>query len=245
MPPSPADDELLPADLALGVGHAAFLRRFRPRHTVGRSCSRVTAPRSNVLYRACAAGGTPAPLPVSHGHGHHAEHVGQLCLTARLGRWPSGARPPHQYKQSVRYTQHYVECTLLARLLSTTPLSANGPKIMDKVRRMDEVRRMLQLARGRDLTQAELAKRIGESQQVVNNWKRRGAIPGRKLAKVARALGVSVEEILTGQRPRADEPIDFDPETLRLARAFHSCPLGTGRTFRRLLMRLVNRPPAR
>ncbi len=57
---------------------------------------------------------------------------------------------------------------------------------------------MLELARGRDLTQVELAKRIGESQQVVNNWKRRGAIPGRKLAKVARALGVTVEEILTG-----------------------------------------------
>ena len=85
---------------------------------------------------------------------------------------------------------------------------------------MDEVHRMLELARSRDLTQAELAKRIGESQQVVNNWKRRGAIPGRKLAKLARALGVSVEEILTGQRPHADEPIDFDPDTLRLARAF-------------------------
>jgi transcriptional regulator with XRE-family HTH domain len=84
---------------------------------------------------------------------------------------------------------------------------------------MDEVHRMLELARSRGLTQAELAKRIGESQQVVNNWKRRGAIPGRKLAKLARALGVSVEEILTGQRPRADEPIDFDPDTLRLARA--------------------------
>jgi transcriptional regulator with XRE-family HTH domain len=85
---------------------------------------------------------------------------------------------------------------------------------------MDEVHRMLELARSRDLTQAELAKRIGESQQVVNNWKRRGAIPGRKLAKLARALGVSVEESLTGQRPRADEPIDFDPDILRLARAF-------------------------
>ncbi len=85
---------------------------------------------------------------------------------------------------------------------------------------MDEVHRLLELARGRDLTQVELAKRIGESQQVVNNWKRRGAIPGRKLAKVAHALGVTVEEILTGQRLGTDEPADFDPDTLRLARAF-------------------------
>jgi transcriptional regulator with XRE-family HTH domain len=93
-------------------------------------------------------------------------------------------------------------------------------RIMHKIRHMDEVHRMLELARSRDLTQAELAKRVGESQQVVNNWKRRGAIPGRKLAKVARALGVTVEEIVTGQRPGADEPADFDPDTLRLARAF-------------------------
>jgi hypothetical protein len=42
---------LLPAGLAVGVGSAAFLRRFRPRYTVGRSCARVTVPRSNVLYR--------------------------------------------------------------------------------------------------------------------------------------------------------------------------------------------------
>jgi transcriptional regulator with XRE-family HTH domain len=97
-------------------------------------------------------------------------------------------------------------------------------RIMRKVRHMDEVHRMLELARSRDLTQAELAKRIGESQQVVNNWKRRGAIPGRKLAKVAHALGVTVEEILTSQRPAADEPADFDPDTLRLARAFQLLP---------------------
>jgi len=93
-------------------------------------------------------------------------------------------------------------------------------RIMHKVGHMDEVHRMLELARSRDLTQAELAKRVGESQQVVNNWKRRGAIPGRKLAKVARALGVTVEEIVTGQRPGADEPADLDPDTVRLARAF-------------------------
>jgi transcriptional regulator with XRE-family HTH domain len=99
-------------------------------------------------------------------------------------------------------------------------LSENGLKSMGEVRHLDGVHRMLELARGLDLTQAELAKRIGESQQVVNNWKRRGAIPGGKLAKVARGLGVTVEEILTGQRPGADEPADFDPDTLRLARAF-------------------------
>jgi hypothetical protein len=34
-----ADDELLAADLALGVDHAAFLRRFRPRQTVFKNLS--------------------------------------------------------------------------------------------------------------------------------------------------------------------------------------------------------------
>jgi transcriptional regulator with XRE-family HTH domain len=93
----------------------------------------------------------------------------------------------------------------------------------------DEVRRMLKFAQSLGLSQAELAKRAGESQQVVNNWKRRGAIPGRKLVKVARALEVTVEELVTGKRPGAgqgarEDPGSYDPETLRVARAIESLP---------------------
>lgn len=89
---------------------------------------------------------------------------------------------------------------------------------------------MLKLAERLGLSQADLAKRIGESQQVLNNWKRRGAIPGRKLAKVAGALeGVTVEELLTGKRPGPpagvkEDPGSYDPETLRVARAIESLP---------------------
>ena len=87
---------------------------------------------------------------------------------------------------------------------------------------------MLKLGRVLGLTQADLARRIGESQQVLNNWRRRGAIPGRKLANVARALGVTVEELLTDKRPggRAggvkEVPGSYDVDTLRLAAAIQS-----------------------
>jgi transcriptional regulator with XRE-family HTH domain len=122
----------------------------------------------------------------------------------------------------VPHSKHHVEYTPPAGTAFVGTVSqGDGLTVMGKVTQA-EVSRMLELARGLDLTQAELAKRIGESQQVVNNWKRRGAIPGRKLAKLARALGVSVEEFLTGQRPGADERADFDPDTLRLARTFQA-----------------------
>lgn len=109
---------------------------------------------------------------------------------------------------------------------------------------------MLELARGLGLTQAELARRIGESQQVLNNWRRRGAIPGRKLAKVAGALeGVTVEELLTGNRPGAGRGVSEDPagygdaETLRLAKKIKSLPPRDQALFQGLLTRLLHPPP--
>lgn len=91
----------------------------------------------------------------------------------------------------------------------------------------DEVQRILELARGLGLTKAELARRIGESQQVLNNWRRRGAIPGRKLVKVARALGVTVEELVArkghgGGQGVKEDPGSYDPDTLRVAQAIQS-----------------------
>jgi hypothetical protein len=92
-----ADDDLLPADLALGVGHAAFLRRFRPRHTVfknlsGRSWSRVTGPQTGApparRFQLVTAMGTTPSM-----------YRGQLCRTAGRAMALS-----HKHKQSVRNT---------------------------------------------------------------------------------------------------------------------------------------------
>ena len=108
---------------------------------------------------------------------------------------------------------------------------------------------MLEWARGLGLTPAELARRIGESQQVLNNWRRRGAIPGRKLAKVAGALeGVTVEELLTGKRRGVglgvhEDPASYDSDTLRMAREIESLPPPDRAHIRWLLTRLLNAPP--
>ena len=53
---------------------------------------------------------------------------------------------------------------------------------------------------------AELARRINEKPQTVNNWKARGQIPAAKLAKVASALEVTADWLLSGsQQPSEPE----------------------------------------
>jgi transcriptional regulator with XRE-family HTH domain len=97
---------------------------------------------------------------------------------------------------------------------------------------------MMKLARRLGLSQAEFARLIKESQQVVNNWRRRGAIPGRKLPKVAGALGVTVEELVTVNRP--EEPGSYD--LARLVRQIESQSPQDQAHFRWVLTRLLNRP---
>ena len=46
---------------------------------------------------------------------------------------------------------------------------------------------------------AEFGRRLGESPQTINNWRKRG-IPGDKKFAVAQALGKSVEWLVTGTK---------------------------------------------
>jgi transcriptional regulator with XRE-family HTH domain len=45
---------------------------------------------------------------------------------------------------------------------------------------------------------AEFARRVGESPQAIQNWKKRGRIPAEKHAKVAHTFGKSIEWLQTG-----------------------------------------------
>lgn len=74
---------------------------------------------------------------------------------------------------------------------------------------------------------AELGRRTGESPQALNNWRSRGRIPGPKITKIAEAVGVTTDWLLSGARPRlsafnrsavresfADFLNSFDPEEI-------------------------------
>ena len=60
--------------------------------------------------------------------------------------------------------------------------------------------RIAKLRRERDLTQADLAERLGISYQAVSSWERGATMPDiSKLVELSRALGTTVDALLTGE----------------------------------------------
>ncbi len=60
---------------------------------------------------------------------------------------------------------------------------------------------LLDWASREGLTDAELARKLHESPQTLNNWKRRGAVPDGKVVKIAQIIGVPTDWLLTSQDP--------------------------------------------
>lgn len=75
------------------------------------------------------------------------------------------------------------------------PSTAHGVNIAFMKHMMS---RLLGRLRELGLSEAEFARAIGESGQAVHNWKKRESIPNDKLAKVAKAVDVTVDWLLTG-----------------------------------------------
>lgn len=72
---------------------------------------------------------------------------------------------------------------------------------------------VLALARAKGWRQADLAARIGVTDQSITNWKKRG-LPADKLADAAQALGCSVDMLL-GRSSPAEAPIGLTLEHLQ------------------------------
>lgn len=68
---------------------------------------------------------------------------------------------------------------------------------------------VLALARAKGWRQADLASRLGVTDQSITNWKKRG-LPADKLADAAQALGCSVD-LLLGRATSAQLPIGLSP----------------------------------
>lgn len=72
------------------------------------------------------------------------------------------------------------------------------------------------LRTSRNMSQIELAKRIGSSQAAITNWERGVSIPHVKvLQKISQEFGVPVEELVSDNN-------DPDSEDLRIARAIQA-----------------------
>lgn len=70
-------------------------------------------------------------------------------------------------------------------------------------------RRIVELCRRFDMTQSELADRLGVSFQAVSNWERGNSMPDiSKLPELAEIFQVSVDELLGGQAPLLRSAMD-------------------------------------
>ena len=56
-----------------------------------------------------------------------------------------------------------------------------------------------------NLSFADLARMVAETPQAVNNWRKRGRIPGAKLSKVAAALFVTTDWLLSGETEKSSD----------------------------------------
>lgn len=69
--------------------------------------------------------------------------------------------------------------------------------------------RILALRRAAGLSQEALAEQVGVSRQAIGKWESGASLPGLdNLQELARALGVSCDELLTGKSPERKIPPD-------------------------------------
>lgn len=64
---------------------------------------------------------------------------------------------------------------------------------------MIEFEKIVEFMKNNNISQTELAERIGEKNiQTVNNWFTRGSIPNKKIILVMNALGIDIKNIISG-----------------------------------------------
>ncbi len=71
---------------------------------------------------------------------------------------------------------------------------------------IETANRLLQYRKENNLSQEELAEKIGVSRQAVSKWERAEASPDTdNLIRLAEIYGVSLDEMLTGKKAEATE----------------------------------------
>jgi len=103
--------------------------------------------------------------------------------------------------------------------------------------------RLTALRRARGLTQVQLADKIGSSQRAISSYETIAEFPPTAvLIDLAKALGVSADELLGLKTPKAQRIADDPPEIRRLWKTFqlvHSLPERDRKAVIRLVHSLV------
>ena len=78
---------------------------------------------------------------------------------------------------------------------------------------IETANRLLQYRKENNLSQEELAEKIGVSRQAVSKWERAEASPDTdNLIRLAEIYGVSLDEMLTGKKTQAEPEPEPQPE---------------------------------
>jgi len=100
--------------------------------------------------------------------------------------------------------------------------------------------RLAALRQARGLTQVQLADKIGSTQRAISRYETiADRAPAPVLAKLAKALGVTTDELLGVKRTRAAKTLTDDPEARRLWKKFQQV-MTLPEKDRRAIIRLVN-----
>jgi transcriptional regulator with XRE-family HTH domain len=97
--------------------------------------------------------------------------------------------------------------------------------------------RVAELRKGQDITQVEMAKTLGVSQQTINSYEvGRRRIPVSALPTLARSLGVSLEELLGEDSAAAAKKRGPAPKLLQQIERIQRLP----RTQQRFVMQVID-----
>jgi len=100
--------------------------------------------------------------------------------------------------------------------------------------------RLAALRQARGLTQVQLADKIGSTQRAISRYETiADRAPAPVLAKLAKALGVTTDELLGVKRTRPAKTLTDDPEARRLWKKFQQV-MTLPEKDRRAVIRLVN-----
>lgn len=100
--------------------------------------------------------------------------------------------------------------------------------------------RLAALRQARGLTQVQLADKIGSTQRAISRYETiADRAPAPVLAKLAKALGVTTDELLGVKQTRTTKTLTDDPEARRLWKKFQQV-MALPEKDRRAVIRLVN-----